>query len=270
MPAMSRSGEERGPALGQRPGRLALEVEQHPAGVGAHDLPEVVVAVDALDGRPGPAARRAARVGVAEPVRVSAPARARPRVAARACRHRLGQRRASASVGARRCERARPASACTSAVAVPSRSDSPAKSPPDLVRRAGRPRANRSRTLASASFQPSVPARRNASTTARSWSSPSTPASRASPPARRRASLPLGERAGDLEIGVEPGGDAAEHLEDVRVSEDQAGVATARPASTRCPAAGRRRARDRRRPADLANRSAPTARWPRARAAASW
>ena len=47
MPATSRSGERLQPPLGQRPRRLALEVEDHPAAVGEHGLAEVVVAVGA-------------------------------------------------------------------------------------------------------------------------------------------------------------------------------------------------------------------------------
>src|SRR5439155_1644347 len=50
-----------GPALGQRAGRLALEVEHDPAGLGPHDLAQVVVAVHPLvaaSAQPSEAARR--------------------------------------------------------------------------------------------------------------------------------------------------------------------------------------------------------------------
>ena len=53
MPATSRSGERLQPPLGQRPRRLALEVEDHPAAVGEHRLAEVVVAVRADDAAAG-------------------------------------------------------------------------------------------------------------------------------------------------------------------------------------------------------------------------
>ena len=116
-------------ALGQRPQRLALEVEQHPAALGrVQHLAEVVVAVDPLQRRP-------ARVGGGVEHRVDA-GRGRPRARApRRPRPRSGpasRRRSSppARAWSARCRAPRRGCACTSAVASPSSRAGSVKSVP--------------------------------------------------------------------------------------------------------------------------------------------
>ena len=190
MPATSRSGEDRRPPLGQRAGRLALEVEQDPPGLGPHDLAQVVVAVHPLRrdrlvelGQRWSTRRRSCRR--------TGPVRARPRWPGRAARNICSARSRSASGASSSVPNASARSRCTSAVAAPSRCASPAKSPPAPAALAssaaaglGAPAAGerrrspwgtgrwctesfvyrllayRSRTLVAASVQPSVAVRR--------------------------------------------------------------------------------------------------------------
>ena len=210
MPATSRSGEVGAHALGHGPQRLALEVQQHPAAPGhLEHLPEVVVAVDALQRRPGdlerarrrpPRSPRAAR-------RSRAPRRSRsPAGAARSPRSPRGRRAASRASGT-----ARRATTCTSAVAAPERVRAVAEvlaagggaqsdAPRVLDARAGTP----ARTPASPSPCPAA--------VARSGHAPSI-----EPIAVRHVRRPgVGERGLQLDVGVEPGMQLAEHLADDR------------------------------------------------------
>ena len=240
MPATSLSGESR--ARRSRADALARPRSRElPALEGAHDLPEVEVAVHALDRdryveggqrrrRPRATGRRTAR--------------------ARAPRRRPGRAGPSCPRPAPRapCFRAYPVGsgagerACTSAVAAPRRSASPAKSPPtsSACRSAS---AYRSRTLVRASSQPSM-ARLEVALRDRQAGShllAVVAGPRALEPAQRARDVRAarsGQRGMHLDVRVEPGGDLAEHLEDRRVAED-------RPRC--CSAPRRRRARARRR-----------------------
>ena len=115
-------------------------------------------------------------------------------------------------------------SACTSAVAAPSRSDSPAKSPPTSSA-CRSPSANRSRTLASASFQPSVPVLQELRAAPRRWSARRPASPSIQPSGAATCGLPASASTRVISrSGLMPGAMPAKDLEDVRVAVDHAGV----------------------------------------------
>ena len=129
-------------ALGQRSQRLALEVEQHPAALGGvQHLPEVVVAVDALQGGPV-GVGGGAQHGVDRPahlLELGAPRRPRPR-SGHASRRR-SSRPARGSWA--RCRARRPG--CGAPRPSPPRAHGPARRSRCPPRRRAAPRARRPR-----------------------------------------------------------------------------------------------------------------------------
>ena len=231
MPATSlAAGESSAAALGERAGRLALEVEQHPAVQGAQHLAEVEVAVDPLHRRPGRssaasssnAARSASAYGAS-----SAHLGGGARPAGRACRsasarsslrssapvrQRVGQRRVH--LRGRRAEPLRLAGEVTA----------------DLVGVQVAPRRSRSRTLVGASSQPSVAPLRNAWAIARLAVDRSPVASvqlpSSQPSGGAMCVLPAAASAACISrSGLSPGETLRNTLRITRVAEDHRGVA---------------------------------------------
>ena len=167
MPATSRSGLDSARALGERPGRLALEVQEHPAVVGAQHLAEVEVAVHPLQ-------LRARSVSARQPSKTASQTRREcarpaagtsppPRPAAASCR-------CAARPSSRRPAAVRVGSACGEQRRAPrGRRPEPLglgrRSRRRPRRRAGRPRRRGRARSRAASAQPSVAVRRNACST---------------------------------------------------------------------------------------------------------
>ena len=223
-----------GPALRQRAGRLALEVEHHPAGLGPHHLAQVVVAVHPLGGH------RLGQLGQAWSRR-RRPCR-RSRRSSGTAAMAMSSRRNICSASSRRASgsssempNASARSACTCAVATPSRSASPAKSPPAGCRRrpcTGPPAAAVAAVQrvqvahAGRGQRPAVGggaqvAGQDRQHGGRAVDPGLDPAVRL----RHVRRAELGQRRGHLQVRVRARRDPAEHLEDGRLAEHQAGVA---------------------------------------------
>ena len=205
--------------------RLALEVDQHPAGDGAQRLAEVQVAVDALHGdRRRPASPTSSNVSR----RPSATSRRSGTIVDGAVAAGLAHRRgALAQLAGRRLAGAeRRGEVGVHLRRRPRRAARPRRrSRRRPRRRAGRASAIRSRTLVLASSQPSVAVVMN------SCSMASDVRSRRRRSASTDAEQPrdvLGpepaERALHLDVGVDARLQPAEHLHDRDVAEDQRGV----------------------------------------------
>ena len=213
-----------GPALGQRAGGLALEVEHHPAGLGPHHLAQVVVAVHPLRrhrlGQLGQLGE-----GRADHVGVAGRARGRPRWPGPAGGTSARPGRGWPRGRARRCRTRRPGPRGPARSRRRAARPRPAKSPPASAaagcprRRTGRARWSRPAT--------SRPRRRGGTGTrwpARS-SAPSILVS-IHPKGSATWVEPSSARAvATSRSGFGPRGDPAERLEDGRIAEHQAGVA---------------------------------------------
>ena len=207
MPARSRTGESSPVPLGQRLGRLALEVEHHPAVRGAQHLAEVVVAVDPLHRHAGLVRaerpeRRAQAAGVRRQLRHGRPAR-RPAAAASA------SARAASVGGARACRSAAPGPGRRAPRRWPRRAGTPRRrSRRRPRRRAGRPRRTGRGRWSWPAPSPSVAVRKNSCSMARSASAGCRPAGPVrldvaeQPGHVPGAALELGQRPVHLDVRV--------------------------------------------------------------------